>query len=319
MRRLLAILLSTLSATSTAAAAHGDTSYEPCLLLCALPSGRTGPRSSEAEPEAGTVTARLELVSVEPQGHYERDQYVPLARGAEVTAVLLLPSLTYAVTPDWLMSGGWPWEYNQSTGVTLPTLHEDDGDHRAVAGGGVWIATSHRFDQVAAGTSPWAGVGYRFGGPQGRGDVEGEIEANPDAAIRALGVDADDLYGSLALELTGISGDHSRLWIGGEFRLHMLPRWRRLFATTSSYDLLFTQPMTEALAASFRLSGFQTYIPSLRVLQSSLGIPAVGVIYALSPSRSFDLSTSTQLHGKRPMNQNSLRTIDLRFGTNISF
>lgn len=317
MRRLLVILFATFLATS--AAAHGDTGYEPCHLLCVLPSGRTGSRSSEAEPEAGKVTARFEVVSIEPQGRYERDKYVPLARGAQVTVVEFLPSLTYAPTPDWLVSGGWPWEYNKTTGVTLPTLHEVEGTHREVAGGGVWLAASHRFEPVAEGTRPWAGAGYRFSGPQGTVDVGDELEAHPDKAIEALGVGSDDLYGNVALELTGVSGDASRFWIGGEFRLHMLPRWQRLFATTSAYDLKFTQPMTEPLAASFRVSGFQTYIPSLNVLQSSLVIPAVGVIYTIGPSLSLDLATSTQLHGKRPMNQNSLRTVSLHFGTNISF
>ena len=99
-----------------------------------------------------------------------------------------------------------------------------------------------------------------------------------------------------------------------------LPRFKRIFGRTSSYTVAseITAPYVEGLALTAKLSGFRTVIIPLDVVQQSLLIPSLGILFRPNQDLSLGLAGSGQVHGTA-YNRNALQTENLHFSVGYNF
>ena len=244
--------------------------YEPCHLLCSIEAGRVEARSTGAPWERQSFGLRLATVYMSPLGEYEKNLYRPLESGASVHAVQFLNGLWWR-PQDWLQINlGMPWEYNRADEVVLPTLHPTDQPSEELEPGGVYASVLGRLPLPRAWRiEAWMGLGYRLSSPVGTVDVSESLADFPDKGVEALGVGSDDSYLLLS---TLWRPENLRKWgfgAGAELRIHHLPRFETLFATTGSYRLSAYYFLSPRWSASVSLSGFTTAIHTIGISQTN--------------------------------------------------
>ena len=304
--------------------AYALTEYEPCHFLCSTEAGRVEREDASGVGLAGRWSLKLETIYVRPTGHYEEHDFVPLADDAQVTVIEFLPTAGYWWTDEVLINAGLPYEINRARNVILPTLHPEEGETHENAAGGVWASINKRFQTALSasgvkGLEPWVGLGYRASSPIGTTDVADDLQTNPDTAIEGLGIGSDDFYTRVALAGASSTGEQL-FWISFEERLHMLPRFKRIFGRTSSYAVSteIPFPYVDRLALTAKLSGFRTVIIPLDVVQQSLLLPSLGLMFRPNQDLSLGVAGSGQVHGTA-YNRNTLQTENLHFSVGYNF
>ena len=291
----------------------GFLEYEPCHILCSNEVGRVEDNTARLTDSARPWAFSLLSAYLAPQGHYEEKEYYPVTGGARARVLQVVPRLSYRINGAWRVQLSVPFEYNRAEGLVLPTLYQTDTRHSAIEPDGATLAFEYRVPRVFFERySLRLGGGYRFSMPAGTIDVSAELEQQPDKALEALGFGSDDLFlngGVLRLAASG----RWDVGLGGELRLHTLPRFRTRFATTYAYYLDARRGLGRRWDLYGRASGFVTRVHSMGVTQANRAILTLGAYHHYSEGLSLFLG----LKGEVPLkaaHTNSLRTIGVNWG-----
>jgi hypothetical protein len=261
----------------------------------------------------------LDTVYVSPLGGYQADSFRPLEDGADVHVVQLLNGLWWRPAP-WIQCNlGMPWEYNRASKVVLPTLHPSSEASEELEPGGIYASVVGRLPLGEEwNIETWVGVGYRLSAPVGTVDVSETLDTLPDKGVEALGVGSDDTY-LLASALWKPRALPGWGWgVGGELRVHHLPRFETLFATTVSYRASAHRFLTPRWTASLHLSGFTTRLHTLGISQTNALIVTPQVRYAISDHLALSTGISTEVPGTA-LNANALQTLSVSLGVETAF
>jgi hypothetical protein len=206
--------------------------YEPCHVLCSNEPGRVENATLRPLYSQRRYAFSLLTAYVSPRGHYENGGYFPVSENAYAHVVEIVARASYRINERLSAQISLPFEYNYSKGLVLPTLHETDTRHAAIEPDGATLMLDYKVPRIFFNHFVTRiGGGYRFSMPAGTIDVSKELEAQPDKALEALGFGSDDLFVSSSITRLAASGRWD-LGIGGEWRIHTLPRFQRRFATT---------------------------------------------------------------------------------------
>jgi hypothetical protein len=297
-------------------AAHetpGFLEYEPCHTLCSNEVGRVEDNTLRLAQSPRRYAFSLLAAYVSPRGHYEEKGYFPVSKQAQAHVLQMVPRLSYQVNQAWRLHLSIPFEYNYADNLVLPTLYETQTTHSAIEPDGATLALEYKVPRVFfQHFTVRLGGGYRFSMPAGTIDVSKELDQQPDKALEALGFGTDDLFLNGGLLRLAASGRWD-IGLGGELRLHTLPRFRTLFATTYAYYIDARRTMGKRWDLYGRASGFSTRIHSMDVTQANRAILTAGTYYRYSDGISLFLG----LKGEMPWdkaNTNSLQTLGLNWG-----
>src|SRR5207248_2543484 len=90
----------------------------------------------------------------------------------------------------------------------------------------------------------------------------------PEVGIEGLGIGSDDLY--LNGRLISRASGPWEATVGLEGRLHMLPKWQKIYGTTVAYDLWIGRRVSPDWTVGIRAGGFNTILPTVGVEERSL-------------------------------------------------
>ena len=291
--------------------------YEPCHVLCSNEMGRVEP--FRLDPFLASRNYAFSLLSayVSPRGHYEMSGYIPVSAGASAHVLQVVPAFSYFINDTWTAQLRLPFEYNRTRGLVLPTLHEENTKHSTIEPDGVTLSFEYRVPRrLFARFVARIGGGYRLSMPSGTVDVAAELPQQPDKALEALGFGSDDLFVTGGLRQIPSRGAWV-IGVGGELRLHTLPRLRRRFATTYAYYVDASRRTGSRWQLYGRASGFSTHIRVPKVTQANRAILLAGSYYRCSEA----VTLSVALKGEVPLtvaNTNSLQTIGLNWGFTVA-
>ena len=291
--------------------------YEPCHVLCSNEMGRVEQFPLRSLQSSRNYAFSLLSAYVSPLGHYERAGYVRISDGATAHVLQVVPRVSYLINDVWSVQLSVPFEYNRADGLVLPTLHQTETTHSALEPDGATLSLEYRiprlfFERIVA----RVGGGYRVSMPSGTADVSAELEQQPDKALEALGFGSDDLFLTGSVRRLAPAGGLWDVGLGGELRLHTLPRFRKLFATTYAYYVDARRPVGSRWELYGRASGFSTRIRALEVTQANRAILMVGSHFRYSDTMILFLG----LKGELPIaavNTNSLQTVGLNWGVTV--
>ena len=303
------------SSSLSGAGAAQETGYEPCHLLCSNEAGRLEGRSMPLWHDVGLLYLRVEPIWITPLGGYDSHRYRAIAGGASTQVVELLGAVVYRPLP-WLgFRASMPWEYNHARGVALPTLHAVPRASSELAPAGIFASAHARLLETAA-TATWLGAGYRLTSAVGTTELEpSDVIDNPDKGIEGLGTGTDDVYVIAEHELHPL-----RRWLFAgslEWHMHMLPRWERVYATTTGYRLTVRRELGSVFHAGVRLSGFYTSIPRLDIAQTNAVVIAPSLGVHAGDALDLSLGVSSPLPGVL-LNRNALQTFDVFLALGVS-
>jgi hypothetical protein len=305
-------LIAMLAACARLSLAHDSpaTGYAPCHLLCSTDAGRVESLSGRTPEKSASFGFQLETIYLSPLGLYEDGRYVPRAGGSHVEVLQILPVFWWR-PKSWLqLSAGIPWELNHARGVVLPTLHPVEGSSSEFAPGGLFLSVQGRLPLSSRQLDSWIGLGYKLSSSVGTVDVSGDVAEFPDKAVEGLGVGSDDLYFTLRNSYSPAAWPKWSFGASGELRLHMLPRWERLFATTAAYQVWAERALSSRWSASLGLSGYSSDLRTLDLTQRSLLILTPSVTRRLDRHASLSVGFSAEVPGTA-INQNALQTLGL--------
>lgn len=305
----------TLPMASQAHQNSGASEYEPCHVFCSNEPGRV---ENTLRPVASQRRFAFSLFTayVAPQGHYEEAAYIPVSSRASAHVVEVIARGVYRINEPLSVQLSIPFEYNYSKNLVLPTLHETDTRHAALEPDGLTLSLDYRWQISFFGSYyPRLGAGYRFSMPAGTIDVSEELAAQPDKALEALGFGSDDLFVQGGVTRVAANGRWD-IGIGGELRIHTLPRFQRLFATTYAYYIDLRRSVGPRWDAYVRASGFSTQIRTVDVTQANRAILTGGGYFHYSEALSFFLLAKGEIPFEA-VNQNSLRTVGLNWGVTV--
>ena len=210
----------------TAHETPGFLEYEPCHILCSNEVGRVEENTLRLAQSPRRYAFSLLATYVSPRGHYEEEGYFPVSNQAQAHVLQMVPRLSYQVNQTWRLQLSIPFEYNYANNLVLPTLYETQTTHSAIEPDGATLALEYKVPRIFfQHYSLRLGGGYRFSMPAGTIDVSKELSQQPDKALEALGFGTDDLFLNGGLLRLAASGKWD-IGLGGELRLHTLPRFR---------------------------------------------------------------------------------------------
>ena len=303
----------------TMLAAHGgegSLEYEPCHVFCSNEPGRVENATFRPVDTHRRFAFSLLTAYVSPQGHYEEGDYFPISENAYAHVVEVIARGSYRISESLRAQVSLPFEYNYSKNLVLPTLYETDTRHAALEPDGITVMVDYKIPRVFFHHFfSRIGGGYRFSMPAGTIDVSGELEEQPDKALEALGFGSDDLFLSGGITRVAASGRWD-IGVGGEWRIHTLPRFRRLFATTYAYYMDVRRVMGRRWDVYGRVSGFTTRVHSMDVTQANRAILTAGGYFHYSPTLSFFWAAKGELPFEA-VNRNSLSTVGINWGITV--
>lgn len=285
--------------------------FAPCHVLCSVETNRHEASATrdaaEGQPVRDPIAGgRLELAFVHPVGRYAAGEYTPLAAGARVGILQILPSVWVRPVP-WLQLGaGMPWEMNEAENVVLPALREEPGITREQAPGGIFASAQVRLPLPATlELEAWAGVGYRLSDPIGTVDVSGVLQEEPALAIEGLGAGTDDIYVRADARWRPVRLGGWTFGAGFELREHTMPRLRNHFATTFAGHLVAAHPLGDRWTLSGTLGGFVTWIEEPEIVQHNLAIARANATWRSDVGLDFGFGVGAVVPGPW-LNENAL-------------
>jgi hypothetical protein len=248
----------------------------------------------------------VEVVGISPLGAYAGGEYRPLAKGAEGSALQVLPSLTWRPRDGLAFTVAWPQEINRSNGVVLPSLHPQDGRFSETAPGRLSAHGRLRLPDAGWAARPWVGLGYALSDPIGTDDIRDSIDEIPEQGLEALGAGTDDAFATF--ELVAAERGPWQFGTGLEGRIHTLPRFRRIYGTTVAWHGYGSRALGAGWSADLRLSGFRTIVTAVSESQANALIVRPSITRELRRGTRLSAGVSSEVPGVSA-NENSLRTI----------
>jgi hypothetical protein len=299
-----------LTCAATASAQKAETTgYEPCHLLCSNEAGRLEGRSLPDLPAANTLRLRMETIYVSPLGAYHAHSYAPIA-DSTVRVFELLTAVSYRPAAWLELRASMPWEYNHTRGVALPSLHVIDEPATELAPAGVFASAHVRLQRSDA-VETWLGLGYRLTSAAGTVALSAsDVAENPDKGLEGLGVGTDDIYLAATHRLAPASWGPWSLSGGLEWHVHMLPRFERVYGTTTGYRVSVERELGSRWTIAARVAGFYTSLPRLDIAQVNALIVTPSIGYGLTQGLRVSTGLSSQMPGLA-FNRNALQTVDV--------
>jgi hypothetical protein len=302
------------------ASAHGGTGGDgglaPCHILCVNRAGRAEGEHGDAIPRE-RWSLHVDALSIVPQGQWTSAGYTARPAGSTAFAAELVPTLTYRANRWLSISGGMPQEFNHSRGVVIPTMLPAEGSHSEVAPGRLWAAAHARIavpDDWQA--TPIVGAGYGFSSSKGTSDIRDNLPTIPQVGIEGLGIGSDDLY--LTGRLVTRSAGPWEASVGLEGRLHMLPKWQKIFGTTAAYDLYVGRHVGHDWTVGVHAGGFNTILTAVGVEERSLLEIAPVVSRPVARNVRLSAGYDTVVPG-RTLNENALQFQGPIAGVDVTF
>lgn len=287
--------------------------FKQCHMLCSNEQGRTELRLIPGNeiPTSFRWAFRLETAYITATGRYDFGNFNSREPDTSALALEFLPSLMFRLTPDIQLNFSIPFEVNHSNGVVIPSLHPVPGNHFEIAPGGILGSIQFRLSYPRSSEfDTWAGVGYKLSDPSGTDDISENLPAYPEATLDGLGSGSDDIYFMTRTTYAPVSAPDWRFGAGLEFRIHMLPRFVRLFGTTLDYQLWAEKKIGPRFGTGLRLTGFRTGLMTLNISQFSSLIASPLVFFQISDETKITGTIFGEVPGAG-LNDNVLQTLGI--------